>query len=417
MIERVLFSYARMVLCLCLLLFAIFGGGVSLFAQEKGEERELQAELPEPVLARPLAPYSVTPVVLNEKAKPRDILKKELLLTNNTEQRVGLYIAVRNIDPLTGEQVFEGPTVADTSISLANWIEITRGVIDLEPGETRKIPYLIHVNLNAKPGSYFARIAFHRGRNRIEAETKSTDVAMVLNLEVLDDAKERVQLAGFMSDASVVLGKEVEFTYAVSNVGNRDIEPRGVIRIFNRNGEEVGSVPVNVNGEAVTPEEKAQLASVWATEGRFGKYKAFLDLEYGESQVASVQDTVYFWVFPWKEVFTALMGMFVLAVVGTYIVHFRSIARVRPQETRVHEDVVPSDSSFESYLEGSNPRKGVEGRRTEIVSVPRGVVNMQERTVASRDVVNLSSRTQRGGTIVRNATVQLSSRRNGQGGR
>jgi uncharacterized membrane protein len=47
-----------------------------------------------------------------------------------------------------------------------------------------------------------------------------------------------------------------------------------------------------------------------------------------------VQDTVYFWVFPWKEVLTALVGVLVLAIIGTYIVHMRAMARPVPAPVR-----------------------------------------------------------------------------------
>ncbi len=273
--------------------------------------------------------FSITPVVSNEKAKPRDIIKKELLVTNNLDQRLDVYISVENIDPNAGAQQFESPATSDLSTSLANWIEITRGVIDLSPGESRKIPYLVHVNLAAKPGSYFARIQFSEGprREMVPAAPSEDGTSLMLNVEVLDDAKERLQLGNFTADDSVVTGENVSFSYLLENVGNRQIEPRGSIRIFNRKGEEVGSIPLNAGGEEITPENKKQLAAVWSASGRFGKYKAFLDLEYGENQLASVQDTAYFWVFPWKEVMFALMGVGLLAVVGTFIIHMRAVAR------------------------------------------------------------------------------------------
>lgn len=288
--------------------------------------------------------FSVTPVVTNEKAKPRDIIKKELLVTNNTSERIDLYISVENIDPTEGTQEFESPAVSDLSSSLANWVEITRGVIELTGGESRKIPYLIHVNLTAKPGNYYARIQFQQGSRRAEAEASKEGSALMLNVEVVDDANERLQLGNFISEDGVVFGNAVSFSYLLENVGNRGVEPRGSIRIFNRRGEEVGSVPLNAEGEEITPENKSQLAAVWSATGRFGKYKAFLDLEYGENQLASVQDTVYFWVFPWKEIMVALGGVILLAIVGTYIVHMRAIAtpsHARARKQSFAEQLVP----------------------------------------------------------------------------
>lgn len=324
----------------------------------------------------PQESVTVVPVVANEKAQPRDIIKKELTLTNHTDTRRSVYISVRNIDPETGDQVFEGPTESDLSVSLANWLEITRGVIELGPGESRKIPYLIHVNLSAEPGSYFARIGFHEGSTRNQARASETNTELILNVEVESDAREHLQLGTFTSEKNVVLGGSVGFSYMLENIGNRMVEPRGSIRIFNRRGEEVGSIPVNAGGEAITPENKRQLAAVWETSGRFGKYKAFLDLEYGEEQLASVQDTLYFWVFPWKEVFVAMIGVLVLAILGTVIVHMRAVARPRPAYALA--EPLPSQAAAYTPETAPQPQRALQLDRSapapqggEVVLAPR----------------------------------------------
>jgi len=354
--------------------------------------------------------YTVSPVVTNEKVKPRDIVKKELVVTNNLDRRVDLYISVENIDPTEGSQDIESPAVADLSTSLANWVEITRGVIELGPYESRKIPYLIHVNLSAKPGNYFARIQFRDGARRSDAEAKDEGAALLLNVEVMDDANERLQLSGFVSEDSLVLGDTVSFSYLLENVGNRLIEPRGSIRIFNRRGEEVGSIPLNADGEEINPENKRQLAAAWSAAGRFGKYKAFLDLEYGESQLASVQDTVYFWVFPWKEILASLAGVFVLAIIGTYIVHMRAVAqpvRVRSTpripEIQVEEPVAPSpmpQSPQSTYPIPSSPR----------------ATQSQQQTVllGSRKAQTATPQVNPGRKASQGATVELTQRDAGQ---
>jgi len=369
--------------------------------------------------------FSVTPVVANEKAKPRDIIKKELLVTNNTQQRVDLYISVKNIDPTQGDQEFESPAVSDLSTSLANWVEITRGVIELGPGESRKIPYLIHINLTAKPGSYYARVQFQEGTRRAEAEASSEGASLLLNVEVEDDANERLQLGNFMAEDGVVFGNSVSFSYLLENVGNRMIEPRGSIRIFNRRGEEVGSIPLNAEGEEITPENKSQLAAVWSSTGRFGKYKAFLDLEYGENQLASVQDTVYFWVFPWKEIMMTLGGIMVLAVVGTYIVHMRALAtpaRARRNSGFEGEYASPTPNPYAAL--SPHPAKHLYPRRVAtnttqptVLSMPQRGAHTVERSVVesprihSSGAVELTPRTAVRNVQAHGNVVQLSSRR------
>ena len=363
--------------------------------------------------------YSVTPVVANEKAKPRDIIKKELVVTNNTDQRIDLYITVENVDPQKGVQDAVGPTVGDVSTSLANWVEITRGVIELGPKESRKIPYLIHVNLTAKPGSYFSEIRFRDGNTRATAESKEGGAVLMLNLEVLDDAMERLQLGTFSTDDSVILGKEVGFSYLLENIGNRDIEPRGSIRIFNRRGEEVGSIPVNADGVEISPENSKQLATAWSAAGRFGKYKAYLDLEYGENQLASVQDTLYFWVFPWKEIMAALIGVLVLAVIGTFMIHMRAMARPRPLYAEYQAPPEPFQQQpqvaprYQQPQNAPSPRdleKTVLARRGDRAPQETHTPPRMQQTHVQGGTIMLGSRS-RGGASTHGNTIELRSRR------
>jgi len=378
--------------------------------------------------------FSVSPVVANEKAKARDIIKKELVVTNNTDRRIDLYITVENIDPTQGAQEFTSPAVSDLSTSLANWVEITRGVIELSAGESRKIPYLIHVNLTAKPGNYYARIQFQKGAKRQEAEASKEGTALMLNVEVVDDAKERLQLGNFISEDSIIFGESVSFSYLLENVGNRLIEPRGSIRIFNRKGEEVGSVPLNADGTEIDPDNKKQLAAVWSASGRFGKYKAFLDLEYGENQLASVQDTIYFWVFPWKEMIVSLSGVFILAFFGTYVVHMRAMANpvhaTRRRSQGVLEPVLSTQPAKErrpfpvqSQKITTAIARAVPGRMPASapahVTVLNAVSNNERTTIRGKRVsaerqgstVDLTPRGLRGNMITHGNVVQLSSRR------
>lgn len=353
---------------------------------------------------------TVLPVVANEKAKPRDIIKKELLLTNNTAQQVSVYITVSNIDPMSGDQLAGSPLEADLSTSLANWVEITRGVIDLAAGESRKVPYLIHVNLTAKPSVYFARISFHKGSNRAKAEATEAVTELILNLEVEDDANERLQLGGFSTEGPIVMSEEVGFSYLLENVGNREVQPRGSIRIFNRRGEEVGSVPLNADGEGVTPESKRELAAVWTANGRFGKYKAFLDLEYGEEQLASVQDTVYFWIFPWKEILVSLGGVLVLAIIGTYIVHLRAVARPAPFAAVVREEH-PALTPHPSPVSPAHmPHTHTVGRGGAITLGARPVASSR-RVVSGEHAISAPATPRRPQATTEGGAVRLSSRR------
>ncbi len=400
------------------------------YAQEAFDTTE--PERP-PAAIESSASFAVTPVVSNEKAKARDIIKKELLLENKSAERIGLRAKVENVDPGGGAVSFVSPGEADLAHSLANWVEITRGVVELEPGESRKVPYLIHVNVVAEPGTYYARIAFTDGSPEYETDKRPDGTSLLLTVEVADDARERLQLAGFVASRSLVFGADAAFTYRLENVGNRDLEPRGTIRIFNRRGEEVGSVPLNADGVSLSPASKQQLATAWNASGRFGKYKAFLDLEYGTEQLASVQDTVYFWVFPWKEILASMFGVLVLAVVGTYVIHMRTMARpahvyapvypeaqsrmspksvLMPSGARSHGDFADQPVASAAPVRATAQAAPARVVAQPMPAAPPAVVLARKEAASPGPVVSLAPRSRGGSHVDAQAhTVQLKPRR------
>jgi uncharacterized membrane protein len=115
----------------------------------------------------------ITPTIIDQKVKARDILEFSVKIMNNTGSKVDLYPIVNDISVKEGKQEFIEPSLLDKSTSLARWIQISRGVIELWPGQTKEIPFSIHVNLNAKPGKYYAVIIFAQGSTRHEAEARA----------------------------------------------------------------------------------------------------------------------------------------------------------------------------------------------------------------------------------------------------
>src|SRR5262249_19181509 len=92
-----------------------------------------------PYVARAEAPRNmqVSPAVIDEKAKQRDIIKESITLTNIGSRPLNLFPAVEDVNKENGDQSFSPAGNADErKDSLANWIELSRGVIDLLPGET-----------------------------------------------------------------------------------------------------------------------------------------------------------------------------------------------------------------------------------------------------------------------------------------
>lgn len=275
-----------------------------------------------PIVARAEAPRNmqISPAVIDEKAKQRDIIKESVTLQNTGDRPLKLFPAVEDINPQNGNQNFSYAGNADArSDSLANWIELSRGVIEIAPGETKTVPFIIHVNLNAVPGTYHAAITFTNGGTRDDTLNKNPDGVATVNVEVQADIKEGLQLEKFTAGRIVFSGDDVIFNYLLQNNGNQDLVPTGDIRIYDRRGQEVATVNVNKEGKAVTPDKIVQLASAWSAVNGFGQYKALITVNYGKSQTASVQDTVFFWIVPWKQIFGLLTATVIaIVVLGLY---------------------------------------------------------------------------------------------------
>ena len=259
------------------------------------------------------ADLGVTPVVVDDKAKARDILKRSITIQNTSNRKLNLYPSVNDVHPEDGKAPFVSAQSADDRAdSLANWIELARGVVELGPGEERTLPFVVRVSPNAVPGTYHAMITLGEGGDRGSAEASTPLANVTVNVEVQEDSKEFLQLNTFKTDTLFFSGDDVLFNYQLENIGNQALQPKGEVRIYNRKGEEVASIQVNPDGKTFGPDQQIQLASVWSAASGFGKYKAFLNIDYGANQPASVQDTVFFWIVPWQQ----LIGMIIASLIA-----------------------------------------------------------------------------------------------------
>lgn len=324
-----------------------------------------------PVVAAELPGISISPVVIDHKAQARDILKEQVTIKNTSNQKLNLYPTVNDVHTQEGEQEFTlAHDASDRAASLANWIEISRGVIELSPGEEKVIPFVIRVNMNAIPGSYHASISFYNGSTRAEAEARDPWADIMVNVEVQENIKEELQLVKFFTDNMFFSGDDVLFNYQVENIGNKDLEPKGEIRIYDRRGREVMSLEVNRENKAVSPNQMAQLASVWSAAQGFGKYKAFINVDYGQSQKASVQDTIFFWIVPWQQLL-ALFTVTLLLVIGGSLYFLRHI-EARHRLALAHAGVAGQTPAPAADLAprapASEPRVSVRERLTSMLA-------------------------------------------------
>lgn len=282
-----------------------------------------------PFLVHGAPEYSVSPLIIEEELQPRDVFTTSITLTNTGIQPVGLFGMVNNVN--VGEdggiEEYVIPIEDDRSSSLASWLEFTRSRTLLAPGESAEIPLTIRVNLTAGPGVYHARIVFAPGKNSVEAkryaDTHSVP-GVVITVRIEEKKNEQLRLSGFTVDRVVTGGETDTISYTVRNPGDTEIVPGGDIIFYNNRGNEVASMPVNPNGERLAPGEIKIFTDAVPSSGLLGKYKAFLTIEYGNAQIASVNDTAYFYAVSWVQLVVAFVILLILILGVSLYVHKRA---------------------------------------------------------------------------------------------
>jgi hypothetical protein len=270
--------------------------------------------------------YSVTPLVLNESLEARDIVTRELKINNIGDTPVTLYPTVNNISLKEGGTIekFLPPVESDRTSSLASWIEISRAGMNLKPGESKTIPITFRINPNPVPGAYHAFIGFGHGRNRDEAEllvANGQAPGVVASVNIEDKKNEVLKLSRFMVQRFIVKTHNEAALYEFKNPGDEVLVPKGEIIIYDHTGKEVQTIPVNAESTRIEPGGFYTFKAPIAIGGMFGKYKAFLSVEYGNTQRGSVQDTSFFYVFPLRTLAVVLGGLMCAVAFAAWYAH------------------------------------------------------------------------------------------------
>lgn len=272
--------------------------------------------------------YTVSPLVLDATLEARDIVTKQITITNSGDQLITLYPTVNNVSVQEGERLdpFFSPSESDRTASLAAWIEISRQGIDLMPGSSRTIDITLRIHPQPRPGTYHAFIGFGNGGNRDEAEKQvqgGTAPGTLVTVTIEDKKNVVLKLSNFFIQRFVTKPDNQAAVYLFNNPGDEALIPTGEIILYDGTGKEVVSLPVNPENVSIPPGGQHSFVSTVPIEGLFGKYKAFLSVEYGNSQRGSINDTNFFYVFPLQKLLIILGVVLVCVLFGAWHVHKR----------------------------------------------------------------------------------------------
>ncbi len=273
-------------------------------------------------VAQAASGFSVSPLIIEYSSEGRDIISRDLTLTNTTDKPIRLYSSVHEIAVGNETEVkdFITPSMTDRATTITSWIQITRARLELPPRGTLTVPLTIRVHPNTPPGTYHALIGFASGPNRdeIEAKVKAGDAASaILKITIEEDIREQIHIVSFVADRFSVKPESNELSFTVENTGDVPLKPEGEIIIYDTTGKELTSVPANSAGITLAPGERSVISEPLPFMDRIGRNKAYLTLTYGANK-AAVFDTAFYYSMPWYY----LAGLFALLTVLLSIVAY-----------------------------------------------------------------------------------------------
>jgi len=273
----------------------------------------------------------ISPVRLEELADPGETIRREISVTNISDDTKTLYAYLSDFRAAdeSGKPELVAPGTED-GYFLASWIDITAEGIEFAAGETKTVPFAINIPGNVGPGGYYGAILFGTvpPRLQIESEDKgagmsfSQQVGTLVLLQVKGEANEEARIREFTTDKSVYNTPfNANFLIRVENIGNVHVKPVGRIVIENMFGKEIDEIDVNFEGSNVLPNSIRRYQTEWSGENGFGRYRALLGMSYGTAVSLGGQgkqslfSELTFWIIPWRMIVPILVTLvFILAI-------------------------------------------------------------------------------------------------------
>lgn len=278
---------------------------------------------------------AITPVIIDDIIlNPGEADFRKVTVINTTEEPHTYYMRAINFMPI-GE---EGEIVImhEQDFGLATWIVFPAESVTLQPGEMQDVEFQVIVPQNADPGGHYAAVFASTDPPDIEKGVGiSPNVGTLLLVRVQGDITEDVRLLEFhtRNNQKYFNRPPVDFDYRIENRGTVHVKPVGIVNMRGLFGQEIDANP---NNSRSLPSSIRHIETTWVRDSSatepggfftelknewknfgFGKYKAVLDISYGQEGKKITGETS-FWVIPWHVLLTALILIIVLVVVMVF---------------------------------------------------------------------------------------------------
>lgn len=279
---------------------------------------------------------SLSPVRIEISGNPGETVTKEMVVTNESEGNSVYYSSYSNFEA-SGDT--GSPSFVEPKNDIGTWMSTTAS-IDLKAKEAKTISFSIEIPKDAEPGGHFGAIFWgtnpNGGSSGVAVGSKT---GILVLLSVNGDVKEDGGLVDFkIKDNKIFYNTlPVSFTYRFRNDGGDRIKPVGKIVMHDLFYIPEDKIDANLGGGNVLPSSTRRFNVDWVKNPRlkdyvapsgvlgkffdqavyqwnnyaFGPYFAKLSLLYG-TDATRVNDTVFFFVFPWQLIICLLIILIIV---------------------------------------------------------------------------------------------------------
>ena len=250
----------------------------------------------------------------------------------------------------------ESPTVTGVTqisprFSAASWITLPYDRMTIAAKDKVLINAKITAPANARPGGRYVAIYFEPGGTPTKAaglpkeaaSPVAVKIAGLVYMRVSGPVSEDAWVIQFTAPRFSQYGP-VNITTELANKGDYHIRPKGTITLTNILGKEIDSQLLKE--ENIFPDASRLFENKLGQKWMLGKYGAKLTAVYGETGKA-LTATIYFWVFPWKEVTIAI-----LAIVISIILLSTFFRRFKHRQEELEEKVEELEKKLEEKPSG-----------------------------------------------------------------
>lgn len=274
------------------------------------------------------ANLKIEPAINTIEGIRREEFRFDLTITNSGPGMATVFPVPAEVDAETGEFRHHGGPSGDHQLS-SSWLEFPRKELFLRSGQSKTLPIKFIINRHAEIGEYHHVIAFVPGTHPdVPVSVVAQSPKTMVNIKVKEDVVERLNLVSFGPVRRILTGFPVNLTATILNGGNRELIPDGRVRILDRHDREIESLTFNSKGVAVPEDTQTDIGTAWESRG-FGRYKAVLEMRYGQASDHVAADSTFFWVIPLWLIGAAVGGALLLIIFLTHFIHRRALHHAR----------------------------------------------------------------------------------------